>query len=100
MSGHDHPVELLRENYPYLAAEYGVSRIGLFGSFASGQADEQSDVDILVELDRPLGFKFFELTDHLERLLGRKVDVLTTAGLQTIRVDRIAESILKSIEYV
>jgi len=90
----------LREQYPYLAAEYGVKRIGIFGSYAKGQPDETSDVDIIVEFERPVGFKFTELAEYLEHLLGRKVDVLTPAGLQGIRVTRAAEDIEESIVYV
>ncbi|MCI0387251.1 MAG: nucleotidyltransferase domain-containing protein [Acidobacteria bacterium] len=60
-------MELLRENYPHLAAEYGVKKIGLFGSFAKGLANEASDVDVIVEFDRPIGFKFIEFTEYLER---------------------------------
>ena len=93
-------VELLRENYPHLAAEYGVSKIGLFGSFAKGTFDEASDVDVIVEFERPIGFKFIELTEYLERLFGRKVDVLTPAGLDGIRVPQVARNISESIVYV
>lgn len=93
-------IQLLRENYSYLSAEYGVKRIGLFGSYAKGLPTEQSDVDVIVEFERPIGFKFIELTEYLENLLERKVDVLTPAGLQTIRLDRVAKNIAESIVYV
>ena len=93
-------IELLREEYPYLAAEYGVRRIGLFGSHAKGTADEASDVDIVAEFDCPIGFRFMEFADYLERLLGRPVDILTPAGIREIRVKAVAESILESIVYV
>ena len=85
-------VELLKEKQTYLAEEFGVSRIGVFGSFVSGQPDEGSDVDVLVEFDRPIGFRFFELADYLESLLGRRVDLLTPAGIQNIRRERIAHA--------
>jgi hypothetical protein len=91
---------LLREAYPYLAAEYGVKRVGIFGSYAKGVPDETSDVDIVVEFERPIGFKFIELVEYLEHLLGRKVDVLTPVGLQGIRVSRVAQDIAESIVYV
>jgi predicted nucleotidyltransferase len=93
-------VNLLREKHPYLAAEFGVSKIGLFGSYVKGQSNEISDIDIVVEFERPLGFRFFELVDYLEALLGRKVDILTPAGIQNIRIERIAKSIAESIVYV
>jgi len=57
-------------------------------------------VDIIVEFEHPIGFKFFELVEYLEQLLGRKVDVLTPAGLQGIRVTRVAQDITESIVYV
>ncbi len=93
-------VKLLREKYPYLASEYGVKRVGIFGSYAKGLPDEASDVDIIVEFEHPIGFKFIELVEYLEHLLGTKVDVLTPAGFQGIRVPRIAQDISESIVYV
>ena len=93
-------MRLLREKYPHLAAEYGVKKIGIFGSYAKGLPDETSDVDIIVEFEHPIGFKFIELVEYLEHLLGRKVDVLTPAGLQGIRVPRVAQDITESIVYV
>ena len=47
-------MEVLRENFPYLGSEYGVKRIGLFGSYAKDKPTEASDVDIVVEFDRPI----------------------------------------------
>jgi len=92
--------ELLREKYPYLVSEYGVKRIGLFGSHVKGTSSEASDVDLVVEFGRPIGFRFVEFTEYLESLLGKKVDVLTPAGIQGIRIPRIAEDIEESIVYV
>jgi len=93
-------VELLQDNYPYLVAEYGIKRIGLFGSYAKELSDEASDIDIVVEFKHPIGFKFIELVEYLERLLGRNVDVLTPIGIQGIRVPRVAKDISESIVYV
>jgi predicted nucleotidyltransferase len=93
-------VQLLKGEQAYLAAEFGVSKIGLFGSYVNGQPDETSDIDILVEFERPIGFRFLDLVDYLEAVLGRKVDVLTPAGVQNIRIDRVAKSIIQSIVYV
>jgi predicted nucleotidyltransferase len=93
-------VELLREKYPYLVSEYGVKRIGLFGSYAKGTPSETSDVDVVVEFARPIGLRFVEFAEYLESLLGKRVDVLTPAGVQGIRIARIAEEIEKSLVYV
>jgi len=93
-------INVLRSNYPYLISEYGVKRIGLFGSYAKDIPTETSDVDIVVEFNRPIGFRFIEFSEYLERLLGKSVDVLTPAGIQGIRIDRIAKSIEENTVYV
>lgn len=92
--------KILQESYPYLASEYGVKRIGLFGSYAKDVPTEKSDVDIVVEFDRPIGFRFAEFSEYLESLLGKRVDVLTPAGIRGIRIERIARSIKESAVYV
>lgn len=93
-------IEILKEQYPYLAREYGIVRIGIFGSFASGTPKDTSDVDLVAEFNRPIGLRFVELTDYLEQKFGRKADVLTLAGLDSVRNPRIADEIQESIEYV
>jgi len=67
---------------------------------AKGQPEETSDVDIIVEFEHPVGFRFIELVEYLERLLGKKVDVLTPDGLRTIRVSHITQEIAESVIYV
>jgi len=96
----EHIIALLQENYPHLAAEYGVRRIGLFGSYASGTPHPKSDIDLIVEFDSPPGFKFIELVEYLESLLGQKVDILTPAGIRGIRLPHVAQRIRESIVYV
>lgn len=93
-------VRKIREAYPYLAAEYGVKRIGLFGSYARNAATETSDVDLVVEFERPVGFKFIELGEYLEQLLGQSVDVLTPVGIHKIRVPGVEQEIEADIVYV
>jgi uncharacterized protein len=90
----------LRESYPELSTQFGVRQIGLFGSFASETANEASDVDLIVDFDRPIGLRFVELVEYLEALLGRKVDVLTSAGLRGIRLPAVAQRIEKSVIHV
>jgi predicted nucleotidyltransferase len=79
-----------KEQILALAAKYGTSDIRVFGSVARGTADEQSDVDFLVNLapGRSLldlgGFLY-----ELQQLLGRNVDVVTPDGLRPRIRDRI-----------
>jgi uncharacterized protein len=93
-------VELLQAENAYLTAEFGVCKIGLFGSYVKGQPSEASDIDILVEFAHPIGFRFFDLVDYLENVLGQRVDVLTPAGIENIRIKRVAQNITESLVYV
>jgi len=93
-------IEILRGQQGYLAAEFGIRRIGLFGSFARDEADDSSDVDLIVEFERPVGLRFVDLAEHLERVLGRKVDMLTPAGIRSIHRKAVARRIAESIIYV
>jgi predicted nucleotidyltransferase len=60
---------------------YGVNRIGVFGSHARGEQDENSDVDILVDFREPTFDHFMDLIFFLEDLFGREVDLVTTDAL-------------------
>ena len=91
---------ILRKNSPYLRDNYGVKRIGLFGSFAKGIQREDSDIDILVEFEKTVGFKFIELAEYFEKLLGKKVDILTSEGIKSIRLKKVARDIERSVVYV
>ena len=66
----------LRELKPTLYKEYAVKEIGLFGSFADGGFTPDSDIDLLVEFEKPIGWKFFTLEIYLEKKLGRKIDLV------------------------
>jgi predicted nucleotidyltransferase len=91
---------ILEEQQAYLSAEFGVEKIGLFGSYSKGTAQEGSDIDLVIEFSRPIGFRFFALVDYLEKALGAPVDVLTPAGIEGIRVQRVAQEIQESVVYV
>jgi len=73
---------ILRKKKNFLKEEYGVKEIGIFGSYAREEQSEVSDVDILVEFERPIGLKFFELADYLEKILETRIDLLTSNALQ------------------
>jgi len=75
-------LETLRKHKEELKRKYGVKEISIFGSFARGEERESSDVDILVEFEKPVGLEFFELWDELEELLGMKVDLLTVKAVK------------------
>lgn len=100
MTARDEIMSLLRDKLDYLRREYGVSRIGLFGSFAKGTGSLDSDVDLVVEFTKPIGLRFVELAERLEQIVGRKTDILTPAGIAGIRNKEIAENIKRTLVYV
>jgi hypothetical protein len=97
-------LQILKKELPYLQEKYGVERIAIYGSFAKGTQTKESDIDILVRLVKPLGLKFIELAYHLEKLLGRKVDLTTFDNLQrsmeTPRYRHIVSDIEGTLSYV
>jgi predicted nucleotidyltransferase len=86
----------LRKIKPELASNFNVCRIGFFGSFVTGQQNENSDLDILVEFSKPIGWKFFELEKYLEKAFGIPIDLVTASALK----ERIKDSILTQVHYV
>jgi predicted nucleotidyltransferase len=81
--------EIQRIALPILA-RYGVKRAVLFDSIVRGEAKVRSDVDLLVDIDRPIGlFRFVGMKQDLEKALGRKVDVVENAALKPALRDRI-----------
>ncbi len=85
----------LKELKPTLNKDYAVKEIGLFGSFSDDSYNEESDIDLLVVLEKPIGWKFFSLELYLEQIFGRKIDLVTKNALK----DQIKENILKQVKY-
>jgi len=69
-------MQLLREYKERVESRYGISRIGLFGSFAKGESTEKSDIDIVIELENPDMFKLVHIKEELEELFGVRVDIV------------------------
>jgi predicted nucleotidyltransferase len=93
-------LEKIKEQYPYLSKEFGVQRIGLFGSVARQSETEDSDIDLVVEFSKPVGFRFVGFVEYMETLFGRKVDVVTHEGIRNIRIKKVSSDIEKEIIYV
>ena len=79
---------------------YTVKKIGLFGSFAKDKQNKNSDIDLIVEFGNPDLDNFMNLIDYLENLFGRRVEVLTPIGVDTIRIKEVAADIKRSVIYV
>lgn len=86
----------LTELKPILYKDYAVKEIGLFGSYSDNSNTEDSDIDILVELEKPIGWKFFTLELFLENVFNKKIDLVTKSALK----EQIKDQILKQVNFV
>ena len=73
----------LRELKPWLE-EQGIVNVRLFGSYARDEAGPDSDVDLLVEVTKPMGFRFFGVERELSSTLGVPVDLGTEGSLHRL----------------
>jgi len=73
---------LLIGNQEEIRQRFGVRVVGIFGSYARGEAAPISDVDLLLELERPVGLEIVDVKEYLEALLGLPVDVVTLGALR------------------
>jgi uncharacterized protein len=69
---------------PYLEATWGVTILAVFGSVARGEATINSDVDLLFDYEKPLGWHLADVGDYLETSLGRKVDLLSKKAVRPV----------------
>jgi predicted nucleotidyltransferase len=90
-------IELLAKRKDELREKYGVVEIGIFGSYVRGEQRKKSDIDLLIEFQRPIGMlKFIEMEDYLGEILGRKVDLVTRGALKP----HIGKRILEEVRYL
>lgn len=82
MKSKEEVLQILKEAKPELARRYGLRRLALFGSYARGDQREDSDVDILVEVDPSIGLEFVDLADHLEELVGVRAEVVSSRAIK------------------
>ncbi len=81
---------------PEIRRKYGVRKLGVFNSFLAQHHTGECDLNVLVELERPLGWEFFDLKMFLERKLQMHIDVFTDSSLKPALRDQI----LAEIKYV
>lgn len=88
-------IRLLNARRTELMDRYGVKSLALFGSAARDETSQSSDVDLLVEFNRPAGlFALFSLQDRLEELLGCPVDLGTLEGIKPRLRSRLLQECL------
>ena len=84
----------LREQHALLRQLYPIHRLALFGSWARGDAREDSDVDVMVEVDPSIGLRFVDLGDDLEKALGRRVDLVSRRAIKPSLWERIEPELI------
>ncbi len=89
-------LNLLKAKKPDLQKRYPISELGLFGSYARGDNNEKSDIDILVDFNQQIGIGFIELANELEDVFKTKVDLLSRKGIKS----RYLESVEKNLIHV
>jgi predicted nucleotidyltransferase len=85
---------ILRTSKPQLQDEFPLHRLALFGSWARGDPHEDSDVDILVEIDPGVGLGFVTLAERLEAIIGRKVDLVSRRAIRPALWARIEPELI------
>jgi len=97
MKTKDEIIKILKSEFSYISENYNVKSLGLFGSYSREQQLPGSDIDILVEFKKPIGFfKFIELEDYLSEKTGAKVELVSSDAVKPI----IKSNIMENIVYV
>ena len=88
---------ILKEHKNELKEDYGISEIGLFGSYVAGNQKESSDIDVLVEFYKTTDLlSFVHLKNHLSDLLEANVDLVMKRALKS----EIGERVLREVVYI
>ena len=77
-----------------LQRRYPVRRLALFGSYARGEPQPESDVDLLVEVDPSIGLRFVTLAEDLEGLLGLPVDLVSQRAVRPAQMAVLAPELI------
>lgn len=85
--------DILKNNKQRLAHKYGLSLMAIFGSYGRGQQTEKSDIDILVDFNKPIGIEFIDLANELEKLLKTKVDLVSKNGVKPYYLKQIEQEL-------
>jgi predicted nucleotidyltransferase len=88
-------LEKLRESKTYLQSKYGVVELAVFGSYAREEQELESDIDILVTIEGPIGLRFVDLALELEDILQQKVDPVSSKGIKP----RYMAEIIEDLQY-
>lgn len=96
MSAQALTINKLKTAKPVLLKDYPIKHLALFGSISRQEDNKDSDVDIMVEFERPVGMEFIHLCYELEKILDRKVDLVSRNGIK----EKYFNEIKKDLIYV
>lgn len=88
--------QVLQQLKPELSRRFHVQSLGLFGSVVRDDFSANSDIDIIVDFDRPVGIEFIDLAQYIEQRLKKKVDLVSRSGVK----DKYFKAIEREIVYV
>ncbi|HMN23387.1 MAG: nucleotidyltransferase family protein [Ignavibacteriaceae bacterium] len=87
-------INTLKKAKPILLKNYPIKTLALFGSVSRSEDNENSDIDIMVEFDHPVGMQFIHLCLELEKILNRKVDLVSRKGIKEKYFNEIKEDLI------
>lgn len=88
--------QVLQQLKPELSRRFHVQSLSLFGSVVRGDYSPASDIDIIVDFNRPVGIEFIDLAQYIEQRLQKKVDLVSRKGVK----DKYFKAIEREIVYV
>lgn len=88
-------LKILESQKKELEKKYPISEMGLFGSYARGDYNEQSDIDILVDFnDRIDGFDYIKIAHHLEDAFKQKIDLVSRKGIKAKYISFVENNLI------
>jgi len=86
--------EVLSQHKQGLKNRFKIKEIGIFGSYAREEQEADSDLDILVEFEEPIGLEFVHLAELLETILEEKVDLVSRGAIKPDRWNYVEQDLI------
>jgi predicted nucleotidyltransferase len=87
-------LNILSQKKPDLQRRYPISELGIFGSYARGDNNEKSDIDILVDFNGQIGIGFIALAHELEDLFNQKIDLVSRRAIKSRYLPFVEKSLI------
>jgi predicted nucleotidyltransferase len=73
---------ILSLNKDYLSRKYNIKQLAIFGSYSRSEETKNSDLDIMVDFNKPIGIEFIDIANELKKILNIKVDLVSKKGIK------------------